>query len=176
MVDARVIKKQYDTRPIEGSTIPEALENFLDEVLEYGGIDPAFDQLSADNGVLSHGSYQTDRIVLRPELTRRPDRECLGCKAILAETLSSAIAGGFERRLLLDLFVLLVDVVILGDLIACIVAIVLAGSFHSSSIEEVFKPYGSESKVVRTIAAVSILLPWLLWVNENETAEVGSEA
>lgn len=89
--------------------------------------------------------------------------------------MSSPIAGGLESRLLLNLFVLLVNVVDLGELIPCSVAIVLIDSFHSSIIKDVFKPNGSEPKMVRTIAAVSILFPWLPRVNENETAEVGSE-
>ncbi len=54
VVDARIVQKQYDTWAVEGATISETLENFLNEVLEYGGVYSALNQLSAYNGVLCY--------------------------------------------------------------------------------------------------------------------------
>jgi len=84
VVDASVVQQEDHARPVECPPITKALEQLFDEVLEHRSVDAAFDQLSADYRVMSHSGDQTDRVVLWPGLARRPDRECLGCKAVPA--------------------------------------------------------------------------------------------
>jgi hypothetical protein len=49
VMDASIVQQEHHAGSIEGTAISEALEEFLNEVLEHGGIDAALDQLCTNN-------------------------------------------------------------------------------------------------------------------------------